>query len=67
MREKFKRKTILISAFNNEKVAISAAKKVDLIWSKYKDKIYVAKLGLRFNPDAMYVKGRGHNGPLSEL
>ena len=56
--EKFKRKTILISAFNNEKVAISAAKKVDLIWSKYKDNIYVAKLALDFNPDAMYVNGQ---------
>lgn len=56
--EKFKGKTILITAFNNEKVVISAAKKVDLKWAKYKNNIYVAKLALDFNPDAMYINGK---------
>lgn len=56
--EKFKRKTILITAFNNEKVTISGAKKVDLKWSKYSPTVYVAKVDLDFDLDAMYINGK---------
>lgn len=56
--EKYRKKTLLITSFNNEKVIISAAKKVDVKWSKYKNNIYVAKVPLTFDPDAMFINGK---------
>ena len=53
-----KGKSLLLSAFNNEEVVISGAKKVSLSWNKYNDNIYVANLSLDYIPDAMFVNGK---------
>jgi len=56
--EKIKKKTILITAFKNEKVVISAANKFIVKWYKYKDNIYVTKIPLTFDTDAMFINGK---------
>ena len=53
-----KGKTVLLSAFNNEAVIISGAKKVTVSWKKYNSNIYVATVALDFIPDAMFVNGK---------
>lgn len=53
-----KGKSLLLSAFNNEDVVISGAKKVALSWNKYNDNISVANLSLDYIPDAMIVNGK---------
>jgi hypothetical protein len=54
----FKGKTIHITAFNNEEVVISGARKVSLKWTKFNNTIYSAKVSLNFDPDALFVNGK---------
>ena len=52
-----KNKAIQITAYENEEVSISGAKKATLTWSKYDSTIFSAKVILDFDPDAMFVNG----------
>jgi len=52
-----KGKTILISAYRNETVSISAAKRIAVSWKKFTQHIYSAKLTLAFEPDALFING----------
>jgi hypothetical protein len=56
--KEIKNKAIQISAYENEEVVISGAKKVSLKWSKFNSTIYSSKLNLDFYPDAMFINGK---------
>lgn len=50
-------KTILISAFRNEAVTISAAKSIAVSWKKFTQFIYSVKIALAFETDALFING----------
>ena len=51
-------KSLHISAYQNEQVQISGAKKVDLNWVSYNDYIYAAKININFVPDGLYINNQ---------
>lgn len=56
--EFLKDKKIKISAFKNDIVTMSAGRKFPVSWAIYKKNIYVTKLDISFETDALFINGK---------